>query len=67
MAVPRLSRERTTALNNSTKALQEHLSTLDKLEECGVDCAAMKNLIAEQIDKNTKIVQYFGYKSALSA
>lgn len=67
MAIPRLSRQQTDALNASTRALQEHLTTLDKLEECGTDCQAMRSLVSDQIDRNTKLVQHFGYKNQLSS
>lgn len=66
MAQPTLTRDQMTALNNMERQLNDSLTTLDKLEDCGQDCSAMKGLIAESLQRSAKLRQHFAPKNRLS-
>lgn len=56
----KLSKERYAQLLQSERNLTGVADDLNKLEQCGVDCTEMKQLVADQLEKSAKVRQLFG-------
>lgn len=59
----KLSKESYSNLLQAERNLSAQLPTLDKLEECGVDCQAMRQLTQDKLEQIGNIKKHFAPNS----
>lgn len=59
MAKIRLSRERYNEMLAAERIFHDLLPDIDNLEQCGEDCLAMRQVVQEELDRISKVKQYF--------
>jgi bacterioferritin-associated ferredoxin len=62
MAKISLSRERYTELLAAERTFHDLLPDIDKLEQCGEDCQAMRQVVQEEMARIAKVKQFFAPK-----